>query len=204
MQHWEANRERKAREGTAMHAEAERLCNGLEPLAESPEMRMLRRWLAEWQPHMAWEPVRTEWMLWWDEPTLDGEVLLAGTLDLLLWSKTAGVYALVDFKRTNPAPKREGDPPSVLGPCFHPQRHPGYAKAPLGALENADWGKYTMQLNILSKMLRERYGIGVGRRMYLLQLHPDLPEAHCVQVDMHTEATDALFAIEAMRRRGAA
>ena len=58
-----------------------------------------------------------------------------------------------------------------------------------------------MQLNILAKMLRERYGIDVQQRMYLVQIHPDLADAHCVKVDAHPRATDALFAVETIRRR---
>jgi hypothetical protein len=60
--------------------------------------------------------------------------------------------------------------------------HPGYAKSPLQEAENSDYGKYTMQLNILAKMLRERYGIDVADNMFLLQIHPDMSDAHCVQV----------------------
>lgn len=201
---WASNGDRAARDGTAMHADAELLCNGMQPSAESPEMAMLRRWLADWQPHMAWEPARTEWVLWWEDERIAGDVLVAGTLDLLLWSRTADVYALVDFKRTNPAPKRHGGEPNLLGPNVHPEWHPGYAKAPLDDLENSKWGQYTMQLNILAKMLRERYGIDVKDRMYLVQLHPDLADAHCIRVDAHPRATDALFAVETIRRLEAA
>tara|TARA_B100001173_G_scaffold278251_1_gene260205 strand:+ start:719 stop:1627 length:909 start_codon:yes stop_codon:yes gene_type:complete len=198
--HWASTNDRASRDGTAMHAEAELLCNGMQPAVESPEMAMLRRWLAEWEPHMEWEPVRTEWMLWWEDERIAGDVLVAGTLDLLMRSKTADVYALVDFKRTNPKPKFDGGDRSLLGPNVNPKWHPGYAKAPLGDLEDSKWGQYTMQLNILAKMLRERYGIDVKDRMYLLQLHPDLDEPHCAKVDAHSKATDALFAIEVIRR----
>lgn len=200
--HWASTNDQAARDGTAMHADAELLCNGMQPTFDSPEMAMLRRWLAEWEPHMQWEPARTEWILWWEDERIANDVLVAGTLDLLLWSKTADVYALVDFKRTNPKPKRLGGDPNLLGPNLHPEWHPGYAKAPLGDLENSKWGQYTMQLNILAKMLRERYGIDVKERMYLVQLHPDLADAHCAKVDAYPKATDALFAVETIRRRG--
>ena len=202
--HWASTNDQASRDGTAMHAEAELLCNGMQPAVESPEMAMLRKWLVEWEPHMAWEPVRTEWILWWEDERIAGDVLVAGTLDLLMWSKTADVYALVDFKRTNPKPKFDGGDRNLLGPSTNPRLHPGYAKAPLGDLENSTWGQYTMQLNILAKMLRERYGIDVKERMYLLQLHPDLDAAHCAKVEAHPKATDALFAVETIRRCGEA
>ena len=201
---WAANSAQASSDGTKMHADAELLCNGLCPTEESPEMAMLTEWLQKFQPHMKWQPARTEWVLWWelerDDP--DSPILLAGTLDLLMWSETADVYGLFDFKRTNPKPKRVGGPQHVLGPHTHPLYHPGYAKAPLSQVENSDFGKYTMQLNILAKMLRERYAIDVGDNMYLLQLHPDLHEAHCVKVQMLQDATDSLFNIEAYKLRG--
>jgi hypothetical protein len=58
-----------------------------------------------------------------------------------------------------------------------------------------------MQLNILAKMLRERYGIDVADNMFLLQIHPDMSDAHCVQVTNLKAATDSLFAVEEERTR---
>ena len=58
-----------------------------------------------------------------------------------------------------------------------------------------------MQLNILAKMLRERYGIDVADNMFLLQIHPDMCNAHCVQVSNPRAATDSLFAVEQERAR---
>ena len=201
---WDANSAEASSNGTKMHADAELLCNGLPPTEESREMVFLRRWLQEFQPHMKWQPARTEWMLWYecerDDPI--SPILLAGTLDLLMWSETADAYGLFDFKRTNPKPKRAGGPQHTLGPHTHPLYHPGYAKAPLSQVEDSDFGKYTMQLNILSKMLRDRYAIDVGEHMYLLQLHPDLQAAHCVQVPMLEDATNTLFKVEEYKLRG--
>lgn len=197
---WALVGKQASEEGTRMHEDAERLCNGLPPRSETREMDQLRRWMQSFQPHMSWLPQRTEWPLWWEDERNDGRVLVAGTLDLLLWSETADVYALIDFKRTNPAPKYASAPPNLLGPHSSARYHPGYASAPLSELENTDFGKYTMQLNILSKILRERYGIDVGDNMFLVQMHPDMQEAHCVQVPRHDGPTDALFAVEAERR----
>ena len=106
----------------------------------------------------------------------------------------------MDFKRTNPAPKYTGGPPNLLGPHQGAKFHPGYADAPLGELENNDFGKYTMQLNILAIMLQEKYGI-VVKNTFLLQMHPGLDEEHGVQVPGHMNATDSLFTIEAERLR---
>jgi hypothetical protein len=200
---WAQNGKVASREGTLMHEHAEYVCNGIELPDPSPEMVMLMRWMREFQPHMQWQPMRTEWMLWWELENNDSTspVILAGTLDLLMWSKTADVYGLFDFKRTNPKSKFKNAEPNLLGPHTHPLFHPGYAESPLQEAENSDYGKYTMQLNILSKVLRERYGIDVAGNMFLLQIHPDMPNAHCVQVANLKEATDSLFAIEEERAR---
>lgn len=199
---WSTNSAQASRDGTKMHADAELLCNGM-CTDQSAEMDMLSKWLKDYQPHMKWKPVRTEWMLWWELERDDATspILLAGTLDLLMWSETEDVYGLFDFKRTNPKPKVSGGTQNLLGPHTHPRYHPGYAKSPLSEVENSDFGKYTMQLNILSKMLRERYGIDVMDKMYLLQLHSDLEGVHCVKVQMLPDATNSLFNIEAEQLR---
>lgn len=198
-QRWLEVGDEASQAGTRMHERAEIVCNGLQLEAEDRESEMLREWLSSFQPAMQWEPCRTEWILWWEEARLDNKVLVAGTLDLLLKSKTTEEYALVDFKRTNPAPKYRGAPPNLLGPCGNPRFHPGYATTPLSDVENSKYGAYCMQLNILSKMLRGRYDIDVGHNMYLLQIHSDLKDPHCERVPMHKQATDALFAVEAER-----
>jgi hypothetical protein len=189
---WVSNAKAASSAGTAMHDRAEKLCNGLH-VENDAEMRMLRTWLASFQPAMDWKPYRTEWKLWYDEPRLGGNVLVAGTLDLLLHSKTTGKFALVDFKRCNSTPH-------LLGPCSNPRFHPGYARSPLVAVEDSKFGAYTMQLNILAKILEDRYAIFVDTDMYLLQIHESLKEAHCVQVESHRAATSSLFMIEAEMR----
>jgi hypothetical protein len=124
-------------------------------------------------------------------------VLVAGTLDLLLRSETTGEFALVDFKRKDPKPKFAGGPPSLLGPFEGSRFHPGFAEPPLSEAENSDYGKYSVQLNVLSHMLRGRYGVDVGPRMFLLQLHEDLAEAHCARAPDLRGAVEELFAVEA-------
>jgi hypothetical protein len=194
---WSSKGEKASREGTAMHSDAEFLMNGLE-VANSKEMQLLRKWREEFQPHMKWTPERTEWKLWWEDERCQGRVLVAGTLDLLMRSETTDEYALVDFKRTDPTPKYTGGPQNLLGPHQGAKYHPGFADSPLGEVENNDFGKYSMQLNILAMMLQEKYGI-VVKHLFLLQLHPDLETAHCVRVPDHMNATHSLFTIEAER-----
>lgn len=202
---WTGVGEAASRAGTAMHERFELVCNGMQPKVadgsgEAAEVAMLLAWLREFQPEMRWRPYRTEWSVYYEDERLGGRVLVAGMLDLMLKSEETGEFALVDFKRTNPKPKYEGGPQNLLGPCANARFHPGWASSPLGEVEDSMFGKYTMQLNILSKILRERYDVDVGTNMYLLQVHSDMEEAHCVRVVPHLEATDCVFAVEAARR----
>lgn len=204
---WAGAGEQASRAGTQMHERFELACNGVDPEApvgsdEAAEVGMLRVWMREFQPEMQWRPYRTEWPVYYEDERLGGSVLVAGTLDLLLRSEETGEFALVDFKRANPEPKYRGGPPNLLGPCANVRFHPGWASSPLGEVEDSNFGKYTMQLNILAKILRDRYDVEVNTSMYLLQVHSELEEAHCVRVPLLREATDCLFAVEAARRRG--
>jgi len=195
---WIQNGEDASAKGTSMHADAEIMMNGM-VAPDTPEMRLLAKWRREFQPSMSWIPERTEMMLWWEDERCANRVLVAGTLDLLMKSETTGQYGLFDFKRTNPTPKYPGGPYNLLEPATNARYHPGYASSPLSEVENSDFGKYTMQLNILAKMLRERYGYDVGKHMYLVQMHEDMEEAHTVQVPHVRDATNSLFNIEAER-----
>jgi hypothetical protein len=195
---WKEKGRQASEKGTRMHEHCELEMNGVPPVLECAEMRLFRKWRAEFQPHMRWEPVRTEWRLWYEDERCGGRVLVAGTLDLLMRSETTDEYSLWDYKRVDPAPKYRGGPPRLLGPHGSAKFHPGFAAEPL-EVEDSDFGKYTMQLNIYAKMLRDRYGIDVGKHMYLVQLHEAMDTFHAVRVDQHASSTDALFAAEAAR-----
>jgi hypothetical protein len=194
---WGARGEAASEAGTRMHADAELLCNDILPAegAHSPEMRQLRSWLREFEPQMKWTPVRTEWSLYLEDERSD-ELVVAGTLDLLLWSKMADAYMIVDFKRTDPAPKRAGWPLNLLGEGG--SAHGRYGRMPFGNVKDDDFGKYTVQLNSYAHILRHRYGIYVTELM-LLQLHPDLQTAHHARAPLLLHETNAMFAIETER-----
>jgi len=201
-QQWHCNGLEASRLGTLMHEQAELLMNDLEPFAAFLEMKLLVAWRSEFQPDMRWRPYRTEWALWWEDDQCDGDVLVAGTLDLLMRSEATGHYGLFDFKRTDPKPKKAGGPDNRLAPTPDSCRwRPRRAREPLLQVEDNAYGKYSMQLNILSKILRERYSITVGQHMYLVQIHPDMQAAHTIRVPELRSATNALFEVEARARR---
>ena len=129
-------------------------------------------------------------------------ILVAGTLDLLMKSKNTGKFALVDFKRTDPTPKYKNAPPNLLG--VNGSNLAAWAKYPLSDLEDSDFGKYTTQLAVLSKILRDKYGIDVGENTFLLQVHEALDVAHLVRTVDISSAINCMFAIEKERWSAAA
>lgn len=183
--------------GTRMHEQAEAMMNGVGS-AHTNEMRMLQEWRICFEPQKHWQPHRTEWPIWWEGE--DDRVLVAGTVDLLMKSTSTEEYALVDFKRTNPRRKNNCAEPNLIGPCKNTRFHPGHARPPLSQVEDNDFGKYTVQLNVYAKMLRDKYDIDVDGNMFLLQLHEDMTKAHCVKVQNLKATIDTLFEVEAQRR----
>lgn len=192
---WREKGTAAAESGTLMHADAERLCNGISAIGpRSVEMEMLQAWLSEFEPHMQWKPYRTEQPLWYEWDDAETRVVVAGTPDLLMRSDIdPSAYALVDFKRTDPLTR------GLLGePSRKRHWRPRRAQPPLAEVEDSDYGKYAMQLNVLAKILRERYEIDVGANMILLQLHPGMPnrKAHWTRVPIYKNETDDLFKLE--------
>lgn len=180
--------ERKSREassvGTAVHEQCELVCNGAIGDMSSVEISQLIDWMNNWQTAKRWEPFRTEWRLYYD---VDGQLVMAGTPDLVLKSAETGEFALVDFKISA----------SLLGPSTG--RFSRQAQPPMQCFEDSKYGRYGAQLNILSHMLNTRYGVDVGPRMYLLQLHKDLEKWHCVQVSQKRDEVETLFSVETQR-----
>ena len=180
--------DRKSREaasfGTAVHEQCELVCNGASCDMNSVEISQLIDWMNNWQKEKQWQPFRTEWRLYYE---VDGHLIMAGTPDLVLKSAETGEFALVDFKISQ----------SLLGPSTG--RFSRKAQPPIQCFEDSKYGRYSAQLNILSHMLNTRYGVDVGPRMYLLQLHRELDTWHCVQVSQARDEVDTLFSVETRR-----
>ncbi len=217
---WWQNRERSSGQGTAVHAMLERVCNG-HRLSELPRedrdhldiaAALVRCLNSEFEPEKKWTPYRTEQPLYYevggDSGTAEDAVLVvtAGTPDLILKSEVTGEYALVDFKCV--APKKingvEGDD-GMLRPEYG--RVPWAVKsasAPLDCFEDTKYGKYELQLNVLAHVLKTRYGIDVGDRMYLFQVYPGIANVHCQRVASYQSAVVQLLKAEAARIAAAA
>lgn len=192
---WDAQRDAAAEAGTAMHSDFQSIVEGW-PLGhpETHETKAFRRWLAQFCAAQDCEPFRAEWLVVLkrgDAP------IVAGQVDLVLKVRDKEQYIGVDYKRTNPK-VTHGRPQNLLSSnqrSFDGQCGMG----PFERIEATDFAKYSSQLNAYAKVALDSYGIDFRDRMLLLQVHPDLPEAHCVRVPRMQREMDALFELEASR-----
>tara|TARA_Y100000748_G_scaffold249224_1_gene214118 strand:- start:45 stop:938 length:894 start_codon:yes stop_codon:yes gene_type:complete len=192
---WDAQRNAAAEAGTAMHSDFQSIVEGW-PLGhdETHETKAFRRWLAQFCRAQDCEPFRAEWLVVLQR---GGVPIVAGQVDLVLKIKGREEYIGVDYKRSNPK-VFQGRPQNLLsanqrafaGEC---------GTGPFEGIEATDFHKYSAQLNAYSRVAVDGYGIDFRDRMLLLQIHPDLPEAHCVRVPRMDREMDALFELEASR-----
>ena len=170
--------------GTNMHAEIERFENdGVAPDEKSKEYFLFERWRQSDQAR-DWQIYRTEWSVYFEEAKV------AGQIDAL-YRTPQGEFIMCDWKRCDPTPKKTGGPLDLLGPdmdCFANERGFG----PCSHLPNTKWGHYCVQQNLYSGILSSLYGIQVAK-MYLIQLHPKLDEAHIVEVPHMPEMAHKIF-----------
>lgn len=167
---WEKNRDEAAIAGTFMHLQIE-LSYNKEPYAKfSPELLLFNNYVREYPKKLGWEPYRTEWVVFTDDPhSKDVDLDLAGSIDM--------VY--LDTKATKEAKKRGDDRDHLVlvdwKRCKNPLFENSFRKKcskPFDHLEGVDGIKYSLQLNTYKYML-EQYYDKVITGMYLVVLHPD-------------------------------
>lgn len=168
---WSSSGAVAAGAGTAMHAEIESYENdGVYPAEITKEFDQFLRWRETFAA--GWTIHRTEWSVYHEEARV------AGQIDAL-YQTEGGEYIMADWKRCDPTPRR-GRVLDLLGPdmeCYANETGTG----PCCDLPNTKYGHYCVQQNLYAGILRKFYGVNVGR-MYLVQLHPKLRDAHVVEV----------------------
>lgn len=191
---WSASGESASAEGTAMHRDFQFIVEGYDPpQGETPEVVQFRAWLARFCKAYELEPWRSEWNIYYETP--EGEVLVAGQVDLVLKHRIKDEFWCVDFKRSDPQPKYKGGPEHRMGEEII-NRFTEYGTGPLEAIPATDFGKYSCQQNIYGHIAATQYGIDFRDHMYLLQVHRALPKPHIVGVERLDAEMDALFANE--------
>lgn len=192
---WRATGEHASEEGTAMHRDFQYIVERLPPpQGETNEVVQFRGWLSNFCTTYGLKPWRAEWNIYFTHP--NGCVVVAGQVDLVLQSMyDPGEFFCVDYKRTDPQPKKAGDITTLLGdePIT---RYTEWGAPPLAKIPATGFGKYSIQQNVYGYIAATQYGVDFRDRMYLLQVHPSLSEPHLVGVERLDEEMEKLFANE--------
>lgn len=164
---WETDRDRAAREGTALHEQIEAHLNGDPARPDAPEFGYFLQFLAD---HPDLEPYRTEWRIY------DERLMVAGTVDAL-FRRADGTLLMIDWKRSKEI-KKENRYARGLGCLSH--------------LPDANYYKYALQQNLYREILRTRYDVEVDA-MSLLVLHPKHGRYQTHSVPVMDSETHALM-----------
>jgi len=191
---WQSNGNQASGDGTDMHKDFQYIVEGVTPpQGNTNEVTQFRKWLHDFCTKYHLKPWRAEWNIYYEAP--DGEVVIAGQVDLVLKHVAKEEYWCVDYKRKDPQPKRAGGPRVILGE-EKLNKFTEMGTGPLSTIPATDFGKYSVQQNVYGHIAALQYGIDFRDRMYLLQVHPSLDEPHLVGVERLDDEMDAVFRIE--------
>ena len=149
-------------EGTRMHRNIELALGGEVYDGSSVEMRMFRKYAAEWLEPRGWRVYRLEWSIYCSN------AMVAGQIDALFVCN--GAYHMVDWKRCS-------KPLEVwAGAAFH-----RYGLQPFeDCLDNA-CNHYFVQQNLYAVILERRYEIRLAS-MSLCHIHPNYETYHVIEI----------------------
>jgi hypothetical protein len=186
---WATEGRAAAAAGTAVHAAIQAHLEGW-PVSPSPELGQFEGWLEEFSARTGMRPFRSELSVVFEA---NGVPLLAGQIDLVL-RDDQGRFAAVDFKTTNPAPKRQRGPQHLIAKDLP---HFGrFGKGRVSHLPENDFYKYSLQVSLYAAMAK-RLGIDFTNRCYALQIHADLGSGHFVKLaPLQAEAEGLLAELE--------
>jgi ATP-dependent exoDNAse (exonuclease V) beta subunit len=124
--------------------------------------------------HPLLKPYRCEWMIF------DEDVKIAGSIDFVAENED-GTLTIYDWKRCKEIKKSNRFGGSALTEC-------------ISHLPDTNYWHYALQLNTYKTILERKYGKKI-KKMYLVGLHPNLPnyQVHAVP-ELLQEMTD-LFAL---------
>ena len=179
-----------------MHADFEAIVNGLPPpQGNTKEVGLFRKWLSDFCRHFDVEPFRSEMIVYYLH---NDTVLVAGQVDLVLKSKTGETFYCVDYKRKDPAPKYAGCAMQLLGVGQSATSSFGNEEGtgPFEGVAATDFYKYSVQQNIYGHIAAKQYNIDFRDQMFLLQIYPDMKEAHTVRVPRMDDRMEALIELE--------
>lgn len=194
---WKREGELASKLGTDMHRDFQSICEGREPpQGETSEVKMFRSWLTTFCQTYNMQPWRAEWTIYFEHK---GRIVVAGQVDLVLKHTERELYCCCDFKRKKPEPKYRGGPRQLLGTEQGSKFGEESGSGPFKDLPHNDFSVYTTQLNAYAHIAATQYGVDFRDFMCLLQIHPDLDEAHLVRVERLDNEMEELFALEVSR-----
>lgn len=157
---WSQKGQEAARKGTALHAQIENYYNQVPPETDTQDKAWdyFQNFLCTVQ-HL--KPYRTEWMIF-HEPTQ-----LAGSVDMV-YEQVDGTLLIYDWKRIKDLKKAAPFGKSALTPCIE-------------HLPDSNYWHYALQLNTYKMILEASYQKKV-MGLYLVLLHPDLPNFQVVKL----------------------
>ena len=138
------------------------------------EMQTFRRVVTEALELRRWRLYRAEWTIY------DELVMVAGQIDAV-FIDSSGAFHMVDWKR--------GRHPLVPDSGENFQR---YGSGVCSELLDNHFNHYALQQNLYAAILRRRYALQLSS-MALVQIHPELPGNHVVDVPEWGALADTLL-----------
>ena len=160
--------------GSRMHREIELALTGMEYDASMEEMATFQTFVTGVLQVRRWRLFRAEWTIY------DEVVMVAGQIDAVFIDECNGLH-MMDWKRVRrPLLPESGQEFENYGSSFCEH-----------LLDNA-FNHYALQQNLYAAILRRRYGI-LLQSMALVQIHPELPGYHVVDVPEWGALADTLL-----------
>ena len=181
---WNANGREASHRGTEAHYMCELFLNGLPCRWWEPEMAPLFSFLREHALPRGIVAHSTEKEI----VCVDADV--GGSIDAILYDEGAGVYHILDFKRSD----------KLAHDLVSPYRKK--MQSPMSHLDDCRGAAYCLQLSIYQYILERDYGFSIGDRI-LLSVHPDAPFLTSVPYlrDETEYIMERRFALVTARRR---
>jgi len=187
--YWNQKGNEASAKGTHFHKQAENYMNSL-PMDETlKETKMFRAWRGSFFPDEALSPFRAEISV------MQRRARVAGQIDSL-WKDKEGRLWMVDWKRCDPTDGKRKRL-DLLGPTMNRFRSDDYGLYPFERVPNTKYGHYCVQQNCYKHMFEALTGLTIYR-MFLVQIHPCMEQAHSVEVvDLSNEVALVFDGLEA-------
>lgn len=149
---WETTGKEAREEGTYLHDQIERYINGEEVDCDrmSDDAYIAFEQFLDWDNSRGFTPYRAEWCIY------DEELGVAGTIDAVMKS-AEGEYVIIDWKRSKEIKMTNDFSYSTIPSLSH--------------LQDCNFVKYSLQLNLYKHLLEKNYGIKISK-LLLVCFHP--------------------------------